>query len=426
MNWLTKVSNLLTGKKGFDTLPILSPLSRVSPLVSLTGSASLARQSPTASTAANWVSRNITEPALIAEILKAGEWDVLSDSPVLDAMLTPVYRQRENGLQIDQTPGQRLSSSAVDLLFYGNAYWLKIRNQSGKIVAFEWIPANSVKPMSMRGIGSWIDWYSISTASRTTHRVDPADMVHIRSAVPDPAFPSCGLAPINAIGDDLARDALCSSYMLRMLGKGGMGVIGHPEETLDGEIVQRINDQIKESMALNKTFQMIDAKVKLEKLGYSPEQMVLDVMITSAQSAICAAIGVMPQTLGVQAGEKTSTYSNVEQANKQSAMNCLGPMWDAISDAVTYQALEIPGQRIRFKWDSIQALQESTNDKWARGGNAYKAGVIDRAQAKSYLNYEPVEGDTGWYAYMERLPQPFDVALPSEQAKRMEEIERAL
>lgn len=426
MNWLTKVSNLLAGRKGFDTLPSLASFSRVSPLVSLTGSASLARKSPTASTAANWVSRNITEPGLVAEVLKAGEWDVLPDSPVLEAMMTPVYRQRENGAQVDQTPGQRLSSSAVDLLFFGNAYWLKVFNKDGRLVAFEWLPAEAVTPMSSRGGGSWIDYYSISTTDRNMLRVYTDAMVHIRSAVPDPGFPACGLSPVYAIGDALAQDAVGSAYMLRMLGKGSMGVIGHPEETLDKDIVQRINEQIKESMALNKTFQMIDARVNLEKLGYSPEQMALDTMLTSAQSAICAAIGVMPQTLGVQAGEKTSTYSNVEQANKQSAMNCLGPMWDAISDAVTYQALEIPGQRIRFKWDAIQALQESTNDKWKRGGDAYKAGVIDRGQAKSYIGYEANADDEGWYSYMERLPQPFDVALPSESAKRMEAIERAL
>lgn len=367
--------------------------------INLKGSPTAALKSPTYAAAIGWIQRNITEPDLIAERLGPDGWEADTASPELPTITSPL--RGDNGIT-RQTWTDRLIGLAFDLPTFGNGYLHKLRgDQTGAVIGYEWIPASLVTPQRV-GQSATITGYQVSIRSGSA-LIQPQDMVHIRYGH-DPDNLGLGRPVVASIGDALNQDAEGAAYMRRLLKGGSAGMIGtlDTDQPVEGDF-EATGDAVRRKMREDGAFMLLKTPFKFHNLGYSPEQMALNVMLTHAQQTICAALGVPAQVLGVMAAEKTSTFANVQEANRQAASNCLGPLWDMIAEALTYD-LNRDGFRVRFDWEGIQALQENEDALWARTVDAYARGVITRGDAKRLIGIEPGSADEEWYASFDRLP----------------------
>lgn len=413
MNWLKRLFGN-RGLKSYDFTTVQSGGSGQFLTINYVASPSSALKSPTYSAAVTWIQRNITEPEMVQEVMTRDGWEVVEESDELETVLAPVVDDRG---QIVQTATDRLMGLGMDLPTYGNGYLHMLRGASGRVIGLEWFSASIVTP-ERRGTSFEISAYSVS-AMGGTKRVAPEDMIHVRFGR-DPENLHLGRSCIASIGDALNQDAEAAAYMRRMLQNGGSGILGSikPDALNANKDWGKLAEGVRRNMRNGETFSLLDGDISVSTLGYSPEQMALNTMATFAQQAICAAVGVPAQVLGVMASEKTSTYANMEEAGRNAARNCLGPLWDIIAESISYSLWPDGQTRVRFKWESIQALQENEGALWSRTVDAYKAGVVDRSDAKRYLGIEPLPEDEGYYAAFDRLPPVTGTSQPSQRRRQ--------
>lgn len=409
MSWLTKVSSLFRGKKSYGNFAVLPSLYGLrSGGLNAVGSPVSAMRSPTYASSILWIQNNITEPEIEVQVKGAKEWEPAETAPELVILEKPTIVDG----QLEQTWTDRLQGIASDLKTYGNAYCHKELNAGGAIVGIRWIPAQLVMPqldnMSLR-----VKEYRVgSFMGKAYLTIQPGEMIHFKMGR-DPNNLALGYACISAIGDALLQDCEGASYMRRNLKGGSLGLLGTPETDADESTDwAALSTALRDLMqGENSSVGVVNAKLKLQNLGFTPEQMALNVMLTHAQQTICGAVGVPAQVLGIMASEKTSTFANVREAGRHAAANCLGPLWDIIAETLSYHIFPDGKKRFRFDWGNISALQEDENDRWKRSTDAYKGGVITRGQAKTHIGIEPAQGDDEWYSMFDRLPAVPGIAI---------------
>jgi transcriptional regulator with XRE-family HTH domain len=104
--------------------------------------------------------------------------------------------------------------------------------------------------------------------------------------------------------------------------------------------------------------------------------------------------------LGLGSGLERSTYSNFERAQQAAWEDGMVPLLRAISDALTVSLLpdyseSAEGDYIQFDVSNVRALADDLQAEADRAEKLYKAGIIDRAEAKRIAGLEAVPEDEG-------------------------------
>jgi hypothetical protein len=104
--------------------------------------------------------------------------------------------------------------------------------------------------------------------------------------------------------------------------------------------------------------------------------------------------------LGLGSGLERSTYANYERAQQAAWEDGMVPLLRTISDALTADLLpEYPetqeGDYIVFNVDNVRALADDLSAEADRAEKLYKAGIIDRAEAKRIAGLEAIPEDEG-------------------------------
>lgn len=114
---------------------------------------------------------------------------------------------------------------------------------------------------------------------------------------------------------------------------------------------------------------------------------------SACETRICAALGVPPIIIGARAGLDRATYSNYELALKSYYSETAGPLWAAISDALTRSLLRaenIQNLEFRFEVDSLPAMQESADNLSLRIISQKSNGIISVNEARTALGFDPL------------------------------------
>jgi transcriptional regulator with XRE-family HTH domain len=111
-------------------------------------------------------------------------------------------------------------------------------------------------------------------------------------------------------------------------------------------------------------------------------------------------MGLNPMVLGLGSGLERSTYSNFERAQQAAWEDGMVPLLRAISDALTVSLLpdyseSAEGDFIQFDVSNVRALADDLQAEADRAEKLYKAGIIDRAEAKRIAGLEAVPEDEG-------------------------------
>lgn len=143
------------------------------------------------------------------------------------------------------------------------------------------------------------------------------------------------------------------------------------------------------------------AGFKIERLAFSPKDLVLGETQRKSEERIAAQFGLPPVVVGLGAGLDRSTFNNYEEARQAAWEDCIIPLQDDWADEIGRKLLPLFGDAtgLVFGWDrrAIRCLQD---DETAHANDAallFSKGVIDRASAKRRIGEQPEEGDDGLY-----------------------------
>ena len=282
---------------------------------------------------------------------------------------------------------------AVYLMVAGNAYSMRIRNGSGRIVALQLLRPDRLEvELSADGM---ISRYKYTIDGRQYYIV-PSDIEHLK--LPNPYDDRYGLSPLQVAAKYVNLDGSVSSFLRAYFANAGV-----PAGLL--KINRRISSQQEADAARNKWrssfsgprgwhgIAVLDEDASYQQVASNVKDMDTSAITAVAETRICAVFGVPPILVGLQSGLESSTYSNYEQARSAFWDETVSPLARRIA-AHLDRALEISEGmgNVEVDYSGVRAYEEDTDSLSARTVKQYEARVITLNEARGVLGYDPIDG----------------------------------
>lgn len=341
----------------------------------------------------SWIARNFPDaPVMVTRTNGVGE--------------TEVIRRGESGagafLRLMERPnayhdGPLLWKATLLDYLVGDAYWFKVRNGSGRVTAYWWLPRGSMKAYpDPRDATRFIGFYTYST-SDGDYLVDADDVVHFQNGI-SARDQRRGISVYESLYREVFTDDQGSNMtaaLMRNLGVPGVTIApsntsSGPGRTIkDPEDVKRTfmekfgGDSIGEPMVFK-------SAMEVKVISWSPEQMNLRDLRRVPEERISAVLGVPAGVAGLGAGLDRNTFSNYGEARQAGYQEGIIPLQRTIAAALEIQALpdfeDTTDPRfdwdVAFDWTKARAMQESVDAIWKRHTDAATKGLETRAQWK--------------------------------------------
>ncbi len=337
-----------------------------------------------------WLARTFPEaPPMLVRRGPEGE-EPVREHPLLDLLEDP------NG----QYGGDALwSATLLSRTVNGNAYWLIERANSGKVLRLWYAPHWMMTPVAkdgdfITGYERWVDGKREFWPRES--------VVHFRVGL-DPDNPRLGLSEVGAMLREIATDNEAAAFMFDVLKNHGMsGGIISPDNQ-DASMNEEERTGFKKGVEERTTgdnrgrWMVLSQPFRVQVLGATPEDMVLDRVRQIPEARICAALGVSPMVIGYSAGLERSTYSNMREAKEGAYEQCVIPLKKSLARDVTRQLLmpNFPGaDGLRLGWDysNVRCLQEDETNRVKRLVLAAGGPIMSVNEARAQLGWESVEG----------------------------------
>ena len=342
--------------------------------------------------AITWLGDRFPKPLIrVSKIARNGDYIPQPRNPVTDLWMVP-----------NTFYGRRTMEKAcgLSLKVDGNAYIYKSRDKLGRVTSLWWIPHFRILPTWPADGSEYINGYRL-WLDTAVYVLPPSDIIHIRDGI-DPRNERLGLAALRACLREVCTVNFESSFTAGLLKNAGVpGIAIVPDsDTLrpDKDAAESMKEKFSQSFTGDLTGDPIvmAGKYKIEKVGFSPEEMSLDKLPQNSISRIMAALGVAPMSGGLP--DPGKTYSNLAEANRTS-WGTIVAVQELIADSLRRDLLPEFGfdpraYIVEYDYSHVQELQESLDAVHQRTREDFKAGVIRLNEAREQLGYEPdPEGD---------------------------------
>lgn len=295
-------------------------------------------------------------------------------------------------------------ATIVDFVTDGNAYWLKVRNDSGRVVALWWIPQQMLEPRwPLDDPKVFIGWYEY-TVDGVVYGIDPRNVVHFRNGI-DPANTRKGRSPLKALFREIFTDEEAASFTASLLRNLGVpGVVIAPSNTVGGQHLDADAEAVKtkfmDKFGGDKRGEplVFTAPTDVKVLSWSPQAMDLKALRRIPEERISAVLGVHPAVTGLGAGLDRSTFTNMGEANKGAYGQGVIPLQRLIAAELEVQLLPdfvgdgIDTLDVYFDASVTAAMAEAASDVWKRAQSAATVGLIMRSAFKRMVGL-PVSAD---------------------------------
>jgi HK97 family phage portal protein len=292
-----------------------------------------------------------------------------------------------------------------DFKLFGNTYLRKIRSTTrGTVTALQFLPQDMVRPVG-NGINP-LTHYVYTTDGRSFD-IPVSDIIHIRYGR-DPSDIRIGRAPLTAVLREIATDNTASTTAYGLLANGAMPslIVGPDakETTVDMSMddARQVKRQLHEDLTGDGSggIVVMTGAYKMDRVSLTPSELALDSVRRVPEERICSALGINPMVLGLGSGLERSTYSNYERAQQAAWEDGMVPLLRTLADAITADLLpEYPetqqGDYVMYDLETVRALADDMQAEAVRAEKLYKAGIIDRAEAKRIAGLEAVPEDEG-------------------------------
>jgi HK97 family phage portal protein len=292
-----------------------------------------------------------------------------------------------------------------DFKLFGNTYLRKIRSSTrGTVTALQFLPQDMVRPVG-NGVNPLTHY--IYTTDGRSFDIPVSDIIHIRYGR-DPSDIRIGRAPLTAVLREIATDNTASTTAYGLLANGAMPslIVGPDakETTVDMSMddARQVKRQLHEDLTGDGSggIVVMTGAYKMDRVSLTPSELALDSVRRVPEERICSALGINPMVLGLGSGLERSTYSNYERAQQAAWEDGMVPLLRTLADAITADLLpEYPetqqGDYVMYDLETVRALADDMQAEAVRAEKLYKAGIIDRAEAKRIAGLEAVPEDEG-------------------------------
>jgi HK97 family phage portal protein len=292
-----------------------------------------------------------------------------------------------------------------DYKLFGNTYLRKIRSSTrGTVTALQFLPQDMVRPVG-NGVNPLTHY--IYTTDGRSFDIPVSDIIHIRYGR-DPSDIRIGRAPLTAVLREIATDNTASTTAYGLLANGAMPSLIVGPDAKETSVDMSMDDarQVKRQLHEDLTgdgsggIVVMTGAYKMDRVSLTPSELALDSVRRVPEERICSALGINPMVLGLGSGLERSTYSNYERAQQAAWEDGMVPLLRTLADAITADLLpEYPetqqGDYLMYDLETVRALADDMQAEAVRAEKLYKAGIIDRAEAKRIAGLEAVPEDEG-------------------------------
>jgi len=292
-----------------------------------------------------------------------------------------------------------------DYKLFGNTFIRKIRSSTrGTVTALQFLPQDMVRPV---GNGTNPLTHYVYTTDGRSFDIPVSDIIHIRYGR-EPSDIRLGRSPVTAVLREIATDNTASTTAWGLLANGAMPSLIVGPDAKDASVDLSMDDARQVKRQLHEDLSgdgsggivVMTGPYKMDRVSLTPSELALDSVRRVPEERICSALGINPMVLGLGSGLERSTYANYERAQQAAWEDGMVPLLRTISDALTADLLpEYPetqeGDYIVFNVDNVRALADDLSAEADRAEKLYKAGIIDRAEAKRIAGLEAVPEDEG-------------------------------
>jgi HK97 family phage portal protein len=292
-----------------------------------------------------------------------------------------------------------------DYKLFGNTYIRKIRSSTrGTVTALQFLPQDMVRPV---GNGTNPLTHYVYTTDGRSFDIPVSDIIHIRYGR-EPSDIRLGRSPVTAVLREIATDNTASTTAWGLLANGAMPSLIVGPDAKDASVDLSMDDARQVKRQLHEDLSgdgsggivVMTGPYKMDRVSLTPSELALDSVRRVPEERICSALGINPMVLGLGSGLERSTYANYERAQQAAWEDGMVPLLRTISDALTADLLpEYPetqeGDYIFFNVDNVRALADDLAAEADRAEKLYKAGIIDRAEAKRIAGLEAIPEDEG-------------------------------
>jgi len=354
-----------------------------------------------------FLSKLFAEAPLIIEAKTGDKWEPLGDHTLVSIIDQPNPWYDGSVLWM---------GTLLSLVIDGNAYWLKIRNNTGEVGGLVYVSHTQVWPKTSdtTKLVTHYEYTSLDGGAPIPIKVE--DIVHLRTGI-DPAYPAKGFSALRAALREVVTDNEASNYSAAILANSGVPSVALIPKGETGEITPEQRDRLKLRWRMETTGDargnvvMMPFEVEVKELTITPEKLAIDKLRTVPVERICSALGIDPMAIGLSSANKT--YSNYKEALEAVVRLTVMPLKTIVAKQLTKQVLkdDFKEDNTRCAWDysDVWVLQDDINELWKTASSAYMAGVVTRADARNLLGLDVGEFDQVYYT---------DLTLGMDQAKQ--------
>jgi HK97 family phage portal protein len=317
------------------------------------------------------------------------EYEKDPNHPMLALLANPQY-----GL----APSRFWSNVIIDYKTSGNVYIRKIRKSTnGPVIGLQFLPYQTCAP---QGDGkNPLTHYNYMNDGQI-YSIKLQDMIHIAYAR-DPEDMRLGRSPLMSTLREIATDNQTSSTSYGMMKNSGLpSLLVGPDATdqavdVSDDDLRTLKKRLQDSFTGDNagSVAVMSGPFKVEKVSHTPSDMAFDVVRHTPEERITAALGLNCLVLNLSAGLQNSTYNNLQEATQNAWDNGVIPLLRVIAESITQELLPefpetIEGDFFDFDLSDIKALKDDSYKEAQKAELLYKAGIIDRAEAKRLVGYD--------------------------------------
>jgi HK97 family phage portal protein len=329
-----------------------------------------------------WIQRALPEATVaMRERQKGGKVEPVEEHPLLDLIRNPNPHYGDIAMW---------SGIVADFCIWGDAYLVKVRDLSGRVVQLWYVPQFMMEPKAGLDGTEFLShyWYTPGTGYGRI-ALDPADVIHFRNGL-NPRDLRRGLAPMQSVIREIFADIESSNFVSSLLRNMGVpGVVISPKagsmpSAEDVEATKTWFQQTFSGDGRGGTLVM-GAPTDVQPYGFNPQQMNLSEARDVAEERVCAALGIPAAVVGFGAGlQATKVGATMEEMRKLAWHNGVLPLGRALVDELQRSLLpdfERPGRgarRYELFWDTdeVLALSEDEDKQTERKLKELQAGAI--------------------------------------------------
>jgi len=301
-------------------------------------------------------------------------------------------------------------ATLVSFVIDGNAYWLKVRDQTGRVVQLWYVPHWMMEPRWPTAPGNtvFIDHYDYTPFGQPIP-VDPSEVVHFRFGV-DPENTRKGYSQLKTVIREVATDEEASAFSASLLHNYGVpGLVLSPAKDSKRVMGKDERDSAKADLIQKTTGEhrgeplVMSLPTEVTSFGFSPQQMDLGAIRHLPEERVTSALGLPAAVIGLGSGlQGVRIGATLRELLGLAWRGCLMPTTGLLGEQLWTQLLpdfltanvdlnpeaasaELEGLAVRFDYRKVSGLAgdfQAEADYWA---TMLRSEIAMRAEARSAL-----------------------------------------